>query len=398
MAPCVAEKRKGNLWVLLLRIGILLELIVASLPLETSTSFSMPGMSTKPICSALARARRMEAPVVSATQGGELEHLDFWTDNEDLFRLAWREWFEQRHRNEKNTRESSEAGGCEGMPGPDLPDLDEFIVIDPNLQEQIRALFSQPTREKEQRLKNDTWQEPIEGVYVLPNFLTNEGIRRVRRHLSAASNAGIPIRRPNGMNRYGLVLDEETEGGVTYSAMDAFRDMLVDNYVRPLGRTFFPNFAGSNTNDLSSAYAFTIHYAPPSVTDSATRNSTTSNRGDQQLKEHSDASVYTMNINLNLPEEVEECEGSTLEFLDQNTEKRSPLKMTPGMAVIHRGLHRHRALPIAAGQRDQLVVWVFGDHGYVRFVPYEKHEQMSVKERWAKSESRNHESSSRFEL
>jgi hypothetical protein len=44
---------------------------------------------------------------------------------------------------------------------------------------------------------------------------------------------------------------------------------------------------------------------------------------------------------------------------------------------------RHQALPIQKGQRHQMVVWLFGSHGYVRFVPYEDNEQRSVEERWS---------------
>jgi len=46
-----------------------------------------------------------------------------------------------------------------------------------------------------------------------------------------------------------------------------------------------------------------------------------------------------------------------------------------GSALIHRGLHRHAALPIEKGNRTNMVLWLFGNHG-------ESHEQLSAKERW----------------
>ena len=45
--------------------------------------------------------------------------------------------------------------------------------------------------------------------------------------------AGIPMRRPNGMNRYGAILEE--------LGFDALLGRLVDVYVRPMAQMLFPN-------------------------------------------------------------------------------------------------------------------------------------------------------------
>jgi hypothetical protein len=194
------------------------------------------------------------------------------------------------------------------------------------------------------------------------------------------------------MNRQGLVLDDETPGGVSYPQLDAFiHDVVVDTYIRPLGRMFFKDYIGSDQDD-GTQYAFTVHYQtpPPTGANNNTHNRTTTTTtttfSDIKLKEHSDASAITVNINLNLPNNTDEVyEGSSLVFVDKDTGERHVLPpMEPGMAVIHRGLHRHQALPIEKGQRYQLIVWLFGRDGYVRFVPYEPDEQMTVKERWSK--------------
>jgi hypothetical protein len=181
------------------------------------------------------------------------------------------------------------------------------------------------------------------------------------------------------MNRFGLVLDIETEGGVSYPGIDSFRDTLVDTYLRPLGRMFFHNYIGPG--DDSSAYAFTIRYQP---------------NKDTKLKEHSDASAVTLNMNLNLPEE--DYNGSSIYFvvvdgdLDHDLDhdgERHEITFAPGMALLHRGMHRHAALPIESGERHNMVMWLFGDHGYVRVAPYYEEEEqeqiMSVTERWWRS-------------
>lgn len=313
-----------------------------------------------------------------------MEHLDFWEKHEVLLKKAWAEWYD------------FDWPASEGLPA-----LDEAKAIHPEVFEQVRGLWGEPTEERELGLKEALWEEPIPGVWVCRNFLTKAGIRALRGHLGAASGAGIPTRRPNGMNKHGLVLDKETQGGVSYPSLNAFLRVLVDTYVRPLGRMFFPEYVGRNTRDDASSYAFTIHYANHSLdteqtsqcvsnaTDATERSAPVAARspkGDLQLPEHSDASVFTMNINLNLPgdndNKPEDFQGSILEFVVEGS--TAPLRMEPGMAVLHRGLHRHRALPIEQGERHQLIVWLFGTNGYVRFAPYENpQDRMSVEERWS---------------
>ena len=306
------------------------------------------GMSK--LSSSLDQARMLETPSVSATSGGESENLDFWEKHESLLLAAWQEWFQENKQ--------------------DLPNLNEIqMMIDPYFREGIDALWNAPTEGKEQFLKQHFFKEPLQGVFTSTQFFSPTGIRRIRRHLTAAMHAKIPTRRPNGMNRFGLVMDSETQGGVSYLQLDEFREWLVDDYIRPLGRMLFPEYIGST--DDESSYAFSIHY-------SVTAND--SNSSDVKLEEHSDASVVTMNINLNLPEDGE-YSGSELVFLDDD-QRMHEVELQPGMVVIHRGLHRHLAKEIATGTRHQLIIWLFGKDGYVRFAPYEKEEQMSVEERW----------------
>eukprot|EP00980_Cylindrotheca_fusiformis_P002830 scaffold672_cov126-Cylindrotheca_fusiformis.AAC.31 len=304
---------------------------------------------------ALDQARALEAPVATSTDGGQTEHLDFWSSHDDLIKQAWKEWNQDTI----------------------LPELTETSIVDPAISKRVQSLWkSFASLENEKEFQSDFWEEPIPGVHTCNHFLTEDGVRRIRTHLKAASQSGIPTRRPNGMNRFGLVLDEETEGGVSYPEIDRFRRWLVQEYIRPLGRMFFPEYISSQEDDEMS-YAFTIHYKQPDGAQKLGNNTVT----DVKLKEHSDASVVTMNINLNFPEE--QYSGAQLLFLDEPSQKRHPLRMEPGMAVVHRGLHRHQALPIGEGERHQLVVWLMGRGGYVRFVPYEEKDLMSVQERWS---------------
>ena len=293
--------------------------------------------------SMLKRARALKAPTALSTDSGESEAVQFWNDNAKLLHAAWLEW--------EKTQD-------------DLPILDNSIY-DPVLRDAVQAAWKDPNKEDGVRT---LWEEIAPNVYTC-QLLQPDRIADLRAYIDRASGAGIPTRRPNGMNRFGLILDPNTEGSVFLSGLDEFYQVLVDEYVRPLGRLFFPEYMQS-PDDVDS-YAFTIRYKEGE---------------DVSLREHSDASLITMNINLNLPSRTNETnyEGSTLYFVDDGTGEHHRVRFQPGMAVLHRGLTRHAAEPIAHGERTNMVVWLFGQHGYVRFVPYEENERMSRHERWSK--------------
>ena len=124
---------------------------------------------------------------------------------------------------------------------------------------------------------------------------------------------------------------------------------------------------------------------------------------DLDLPTHSDASLYTLNINLNLPGEG--YAGSALYFLAPAPNNKdgddgdgdgdgvgvATVRFAPGTAVLHRGMTRHGARPLVGGARNNLVLWLHGGAGgdgddrYVRFAPYPPADRMSVEERWSPS-------------
>jgi hypothetical protein len=150
-------------------------------------------------------------------------------------------------------------------------------------------------------------------------------------------------------------------------------------------------------------YAFTISYDGTSASGTQSK--------DMELKEHRDASVVTLNINLNLPEEeyggsdvffrgYPAADGwSSSDFFAENSKDEDgggTVSFSPGTAIIHLGAHRHGSLPISTahsdrdsegkqtrgGKRFNLVIWMFGKNGDVRIAPYSEEEQLTIKERW----------------
>ena len=174
------------------------------------------------------------------------------------------------------------------------------------------------------------------------------------------------------MNRHGVILDAGVDGAVP-GAPARFVEALVARYVRPLARALFPAAVGPG--DDAEHFAFTIQYTAG---------------GDTELREHRDASVATLNINLNAPGEG--YGGSTLYFVDRddpgNPAARHNVSFAPGEAIVHLGSLRHGAAPIAGDgrARHNLVVWLFGAGGDVRVAPYAADAQLTPAARWAAGE------------
>lgn len=311
-------------------------------------------------CSFLERARALQAPVASSTLHGETEASDFWANHSSLLKSAWNEWELQQD---------------------DLPPLEMNELVNDTVRVAVKAAWKNPR--KEDAVKK-LWTEVAPNVYKCQLF-NAEQLYSIRKHLDGASySANIPSRRPNGMNRYGLILHpNDIDGSVVLQEFNGFLTSLLGRYIRPMGRALFPEYTSSKNRDDSNAYAFSIRYKEGE---------------DVSLKEHSDASLYTLNVNLNLPEE--HYEGSSLYFVD-NGGAHYNVTMKPGQALLHLGMTRHAAVPLkGAGSRTNMVVWLFGKDGDVRIAPYEKRERLSRKQRWStnKEAARSNDGGVDFEL
>ena len=294
-------------------------------------------------------------------------------------------------------------------------DNDEFI--NPTLSIALDNCVNDPSDETEAAVKalwtnsmNDNQPLP-KGVYAT-QVLDSSGIQLIRKLLDSATSSGIPTRRPNGMNRHGVIIDSEVYGAVSVTPLvKLVENELINRVVRPVGRMLFPDRIGCN--DDIEYFAFTIRYdGSDDDADAGGNDNESSQQHDTELREHRDASVVTLNINLNLPNESEYYSGSEVFFREYPSEETKvvskdndeqdtlvpgddvsdnggTVRFSPGMAIIHLGAHRHGALPITAsaggdgsGRRYNLVIWLFGKDGDVRIAPYENEELMNVVERW----------------
>lgn len=300
----------------------------------------------------LEQARKLHFPTVQTTSDGELEHVAWWEQNSLLIRQAWYEW--------EHTTFMEQSLSFLTSPQH---------TIHSSLYHAIHKAWRDPVLYEVPLQQLFTSIVPA-NIYVT-QLLSPSGVSQLRAYLDAAAMSGIPMRRPNGMNRYGQILHpaDQVDGAISDSTIKQFCHDMVDKYLRPTARSLFPHYAGSTEDDIES-YLFTVHY---------------SSDQDLQLKEHSDASLYTININLNLPNET--YSGSELQFFVNDENRFHNITLQPGMAVWHLGKTRHRVLPIYDGSRYNLVVWIHGRHGQVRVAPYNSHQRMSPRQRWSQPHS-----------
>ena len=265
---------------------------------------------------ALAQARALSLPSRQAALQREASVSLFWKNNRKLLEDAWAAWeFESEDR---------------------LLIPDESL-LDPRMRKAINEAWENPGKEQ---AVADLWEEIIPGVYVA-QFFDVDRLVDFRQYLEAVANSQIPRRAPYGiqLNRYGMMLDPRSEGHLAAPNFQAFYNAMMDRYMRPIARLLLGTYGYDN-----QTFGFSIQYNPDK---------------DKDLHAHTDASAATLNININLPKE--KFTGSQVDFHDKTTGKTIQTVFEPSKAIIHSGSVPHATHPITSGQRNNLVVWLYGD-------------------------------------
>lgn len=265
---------------------------------------------------ALAQARALTLPTREASLRREPSVVHFWNSHRALLENAWATW---------------EVENKEHLLVPNES------LLDPRLRKAVNEAWQNP--EKEQAVA-DLWEEIIPGVYSA-QFFDLERLAEFRGYLEAVANSEIPKRAPYGiqLNRYGVMLDPRSEGHLAAPNFQSFYNEIMNSYMRPIARLLI----GTEGYD-NQTFGFSIQYNPDK---------------DKDLQPHTDASAATLNININLPDEA--FTGSEVDFHDKTTGKVKRTIFEPGKAIIHSGSVPHATHPILSGQRNNLVVWLYGD-------------------------------------
>lgn len=181
--------------------------------------------------------------------------------------------------------------------------------------------------------------EPSAGVYtfeMLQPCFCQLLLSEVENFEKWVHDTKFRIMRPNTMNKYGAVLDD--------FGLETMLDKLMDDFIRPLSRVFYPEVGGST---LDSHHGFVVEYGLDR---------------DVDLGFHVDDSEVTLNVCLG-----KEFAGGDLFFrgvrcdkhVNTETQPEEILDYShvPGHAVLHRGRHRHGARATTAGHRINLLLW-----------------------------------------
>ena len=168
-----------------------------------------------------------------------------------------------------------------------------------------------------------------EEIYSVPLFKP-ELCRAFVEELDKFHATGLPARRPNSMNNYGIVVNE--------IGMESALDQLCHKLLQPLAQYLYPG-VGSH---FDRHHTFVVRYKVGE---------------DLGLDMHTDDSDVTFNICLG-----KDFKGAGLQFCgDQGAtdHRKASLQYQHkvGHCVVHRGHRRHGADDIVEGERLNLILW-----------------------------------------
>lgn len=179
-------------------------------------------------------------------------------------------------------------------------------------------------------------REEAPGVFSFPMLAESACaslIREIEHFQSPAVN--LPVRRPNSMNNYGVVVNE--------MGMERAIDALQRDVLAVIAEALFPKQGGGA---LTSHHAFVVQYQEGK---------------DLGLDMHTDDSDVTFNVCLG-----KAFAGAGLTFCGvlgaaetaaPHRRKTAVYRHAPGRCVAHLGAHRHGADDLTSGERLNLIVW-----------------------------------------
>lgn len=192
-------------------------------------------------------------------------------------------------------------------------------------------------------LKEEAWE-----VYSFPLF-TPEFCDMYVDEIYNFYGSGLPARRPNSMNNYGVVVNE--------IGMEPMLDLLQSQFLQPIARMFFPG-VGSH---FDHHHSFIVRYKMGE---------------DLGLDVHCDDSDVTFNVCMG-----RDFKGAGLQFCGnqgsaQHRKSSLVYHHVKGRCVVHTGYRRHGADDITQGERLNLIIWNKNSE-YRKSLSYKKYTMQS---------------------
>mmetsp|Transcript_23209 Transcript_23209/g.54774 ORF Transcript_23209/g.54774 Transcript_23209/m.54774 type:complete len:306 (-) Transcript_23209:8-925(-) len=284
---------------------------------------------------AAARALKTSVPEVKKLTGGDVEGHDWWEKHEELLEAARKE-LGPLHEDAYHLSHLSSLSSSRGS------ELERASCLLPALRQALADASPAALRSQLVEVCRDA------AGYAVYRFdiFAPDWCDRVLAELDHLEASGIPLRRPNGMNRYGAILSN-------LGFQEGLLQPLMRLVVKPLARELWPEWV--DPKDCNETYGFVVRYRIGE---------------DVELAEHADTSNVTLNVCLG-----KEFGGGELYFKgvrftpSQDDVQEHSVFHSRGSALIHLGGHYHGARPITSGERSNLILWGTGDGGQVRIRP-----------------------------
>lgn len=199
---------------------------------------------------------------------------------------------------------------------------------------EFRFLFS-PTSGTTQLADRSDWlklvTEVAPGIFAFDLF-TTKFCEALVKEIDSFEATSLPCRRPNTMNRLGLVVND--------IGLEPLMTQLLNCLLSPMCAALYPNEMVVSALDFH--HSFCVQY---------------NTKSDAGLDMHHDASEATLNVCLG-----REFTGAGLRFCGNfgsgdHRVQQHVHEHVKGRAILHLGRQRHGADDIATGERINLIVW-----------------------------------------
>ena len=136
---------------------------------------------------AVITAQNLVCPTPKSRHSNECDHkyFDFWRKNDEIIKQAWKDYpfkhDQLRYFSEKN----------------------EMIFIQKEFADAVSKIRS---GELDEETLKSFFDEPISGVFRTNRIFTPEFLSMLLDEIDHKNEAGIPLHRPNSMNRFGVIL------------------------------------------------------------------------------------------------------------------------------------------------------------------------------------------------
>ncbi len=202
---------------------------------------------------------------------------------------------------------------------------------------QISEVFEKPVKNYKDAIPDNLLWKEMDGVYsfnVFNDIFLQMFNDEINNFYDVSERENIPVRRPNSMNNYGVIVNE--------IGMRPMITAFQQTYLWPLSRHLFPVEASQFDNH----HSFIVRYLAGE---------------DLGLDMHTDDSDVTFNVCLG-----EQFTGATLSFcgmfgIKDHRQHKHTYHHKVGRAILHLGSRRHGADDIQSGRRSNLIVW---NHNY----------------------------------